>query len=184
MTEYQPADIEGEIFHRNYKQLVDTIKKNFDPNSNHVLIVDDERGIRMKVARDVRGVDKNVVVHEAANGKEALEKLEFIRRTHRKDPLFIVLDLQMPIMDGWATISKLKEDYENAGKAAGVPIIVLSSSSGEKSFALIMKKSVHQGQTGYTPLVSIAKENCVDNSRYDASGQEGLMGWLEYFLNK
>ncbi|TFH18323.1 MAG: response regulator [Lentisphaerales bacterium] len=167
-----------------YATLVATIQRNLDPNSNHVLIVDDERGIRMKVARDVRGVAQNVVVHEASNGKEALEKLEFIRKTHRKDPLFIVLDLQMPIMDGWETISRLKEEYEEAGKAAGVPIIVLSSTSGEKSFALIMKKSVHQGKTGYTPLVSIAKENCVDDSRYDASGEAGLMGWLEYFLNK
>lgn len=164
-----------------YTELLETIKRNMDPNSNTVLIVDDERGIRMKVARDVRSFDPTVVTYEASNGQEALKKLKDIRRKYYRDPLLIILDLQMPIMDGWETIKSLKKEYESEGKSSGIPIIVLSSSSGEKG-TLLGKTSVHDGKTGYEPLVSVAKEACIDKHRYDVSGEKGLITWLKYFL--
>ncbi|MEI6807218.1 MAG: response regulator [bacterium] len=184
MAEHASTDAEGEILHRQYIDLVETIKRNMDPRSNTVLLVDDERGIRMKVARDVKAFDPSIVVYEAGNGKDALEKLTQIRKTHVRDPLFIVLDLNMPIMDGWAVIAKLKEEYESKGRASGIPIIVLSSTSGEKNVAFIMKKSVHESKSGYIPLVTVAKETCVDKRRYDAAGEPGLMNWLDYFVRK
>ena len=163
-----------------YAELVETIKRNMDPESNTVLIVDDERGIRMKVARDVRSFDPHVVVYEAPNGKEALDRLKEIRENYHRDPLLIVLDLHMPVMDGWEVIKRLKQEYESKGKPSGIPIIVLSSTSGEKGL-LIKKKSVHGGKSGYVPLVTVAKEMCIDKRNYDNSGKEGLMKWLEYF---
>lgn len=185
MTNVRPVTTEEERAARdNYEQLLASIKRNMDASTNTVLVVDDERGIRMKVARDVKAFDPGIIVYEAANGKEALEKLASIRKTHFRDPLFIVLDLNMPIMDGWEVIGKLKEDYEQKGLAAGVPIIVLSSTTGEKSYALVMKKSVHSGKSGYTPLVSVAKEACMDKSRYDAAGEKGLLAWIEYFVKR
>ena len=105
-----------------------------------------------------------------------------IREKYLRDPLFIVLDLNMPIMDGWEVIKKLKKEYEDKGKTSGIPIIVLSSTSGEKNVALIMKKTVHEGKTGYTPLITVAKELCVDRSHYDAQGEKGLMAWMEFFV--
>lgn len=163
-----------------YKTLLATIKQNLDPNSNTVLIIDDERGIRMKVARDVKTFAPDVVIYEAANGQEGLTKLAEIRKKYYRDPLFIVLDLNMPVMDGWTVVETLKEEYKKAGKSAGIPIIILSSTSGEKG--LFMKKSVHDGKSGYSPLVSVAKETCVDGKRYDAAGEKGLMSWLSHFL--
>jgi len=50
----------------------------------------------------------------------------------------------------------LKKEYESKGKEAGIPIIAASSTDGEKS-SLLSKKSVHEGKSGYTPLVSVAK---------------------------
>lgn len=165
-----------------YKELLEAIKRNIDPSSNTVLLVDDERGIRMKVARDVRSFDPEIVIYEAANGQEALKKLDEIRKKYYRDPLFIVLDLNMPILDGWEVIKHLKKEYESKGKKTGIPIIVLSSTSGEKG--LLLKSSVHDGKSGYTPLVSVAKEMCVDKSHYDATGQKGLTAWLEYFVKE
>lgn len=46
----------------------------------------------------------------------------------------------------------------------------------------ITKKIVHGSKTGYSPLVTVAKEVCVDKSRYDAAGERGLIRWLEYFV--
>jgi CheY-like chemotaxis protein len=172
----------GDGLPNNYKDLLATINRNMDPNSNTVLLVDDERGIRLKVARDVKAFDSSIVVHEAGNGKEALDKLKEIRAKYFRDPLFIVLDLNMPIMDGWEVVKHLKKEYEEAGKPCGIPIIILSSTSGEKG--VIFKSSVHDGKSGYQPLVSIAKETCTDKGRYDAAGAKGLMAWLKHFLKE
>lgn len=166
-----------------YSEFLESVKRNLDPTSNTVLIVDDEKGIRMKVARTVKGVDETIVIYEAGNGMEALKKLEDIRKTHTRDPLFIVLDLNMPIMDGWEVIRTLKKEYEAQGRDSGIPLLILSSTSGEKGMAFL-KKSVHEGKSGYKPLVSIAKETCVDKSRYDAVGQKGLMSWLKFFVSE
>jgi CheY-like chemotaxis protein len=184
MAEYQPSGGEAAAAHENYKALVASIKRNMDPRSNTVLIVDDERGIRMKVARDVRKFDPNMVVFEAANGQEALKQLSAIRNNYVRDPLLIVLDLNMPVMDGWEVIDKLRQEYEGKGATSGIPIVVLSSTSGEKGKMPFMKKSVHSGKSGYTPLVSVAKEVCIDKSRYDETGEKGLFAWLEYFVGK
>jgi len=163
-----------------YSQLLKYINDNMNPDNNAVLLVDDEKGIRKKVARDVKMFAANVQVYEAGNGMEGLEKVKEIRKTHHRDPLLIVLDLNMPIMDGWAFIEEMKKEYEEKGKAYGTPIIVLSSTSGETG--MIFKKSVHNGKSGYVPLVTVAKESCVDNSRYDASGEKGLDAWLKHFM--
>lgn len=167
----------------NYSKLLESIKRNMDPKKNTVLIVDDEKGIRMKIARDVKAFDPSVVIFEATNGAEALETLDFIRTKYLRDPILIVLDLNMPVMDGWEVINRLKKEYESKGKNAGIPILVLSSTSGEKS-SFLSKKSVHEGKSGYTPLVSIAKENCIDKSHYDAVGEKGFLAWIEIFMGK
>lgn len=166
----------------NYQELLTTIKRNLDPHSNTVLLVDDERGIRLKVARDVKIFDPTIVIYEAINGKQALDKLTEIRTKYFKDPLFIVLDLNMPVMDGWEVIKHLKKEYEEAGKTCGIPIIVLSSTSGEKG--VLFKNSIHEGKSGYTPLISIAKETCTDKTKYDAAGEKGLMSWLKHFIKE
>jgi CheY-like chemotaxis protein len=166
-----------------YLQLLESIKRHMDPASNTVLLVDDEKGIRMKVAREVKAFDPSVVIFEANNGSEALETINLIRNKYIRDPILIVLDLNMPVMDGWEVIKRLKKEYESKGKDAGIPIIALSSTSGEKS-SLLSKKSVHEGKSGYTPLVSVAKESCMEKSHYDAVGEKGLLAWLKFFLKE
>jgi CheY-like chemotaxis protein len=178
-----------------YLKFLRLIKKNLDPEKNTVLIVDDEKGIRKKIARDVRAFDRSVVVFEAANGVEALEMLNFIRTNYVRDPLLMVLDLNMPVLNGWDLIDMLKKEYESKGKAAGIPIIVLSSTSGKtvgmpivvhsekgRQIGMWGKKNVLEGKSGYTPLVAVAKERCVEKSYYDAVGKQGLLAWLEFFI--
>lgn len=180
MAERQQTNLEPTD---NYADFLESIRRNLDPTSNTVLLVDDEKTIRMKVARDVKAFDPTMVIYEAANGAEALEKLKIIRSKYFRDPLLIVLDLNMPVMDGWEVIKTLKKEYEAAGKAQGIPILVLSSTSGEKG-GLFTKHSVHDGKSGYTPLVSVAKEMCTNKSHYDAAGDKGLMTWLKFFVKR
>lgn len=82
----------------------------------NVLIVDDEYGIREVIKEYCLNEDYNVL--EAENGMVALGLLE---RT-RVD--IIVLDIMMPKMDGYTTLSKIREKYD-------VPVIMLSARSEE-----------------------------------------------------
>ena len=195
MTEKQ-VDIESSE-KDDYPKLLKLIKQNMDPKKNTVLIVDDERGVRKKIAREVNAFDPSVVIFEAANGVEALETLNFIRTKYGSDPLLIVLDLNMPLLNGWDLIDMLKKEYKSKGKSAGIPIIVLSSTSGKtigipievlskngRKIGIWGRKSVHEGKSGYTPLVSIAKETCIEKSYYDAVGKKGLLAWLEFFIKE
>jgi CheY-like chemotaxis protein len=175
------VNVGAETANTSYQEFLETVRRNTDPNSNTVLIIDDEKAIRMRVARDVKRFDQTIVTVEAGNGKEGLEKLQQIRAKYYREPLFIVVDLNMPIMDGWEFIETLRKEYEAQGKTAGIPVVVLSSTSGEKG-GFLRKKSVHDGKTGYSPLVTVAKEACADASRYDAKGEQGLMAWFKYFV--
>ena len=127
--EYERFEVEDAG--QSYSSVLESIKKNMDPDNNTALLIDDERGIRKMVARSLKNFAPNLQILEAGNGKEGLETLEKIRKTHNRDPLLIVLDLNMPIMNGWDFIVEMKKNYEAEGKQFGIPIIVLSSTSGE-----------------------------------------------------
>lgn len=179
-TEYHSIDPESQQAKSEYESMIANIERRMDPNSNTVLVVDDEVGIRKFVARSIRKAHPNVVVYEAENGQQGLEMLAEMREKYKRDPLFIVTDLNMPIMDGWDFIKELQKEYTAAGKRQGIPLIVLSSTSGEKGFAFL-KKTVHGGKAHYEPLVAVAKEACTDPSKYMARGEKGLLSWIRQF---
>jgi CheY-like chemotaxis protein len=80
-----------------------------------VLLVDDDTAVRQMLARAL--AFEAFVVVEAANGLEALEQL---RRGCGAG--VIVLDLRMPVMDGWAFRRAQRADP----KIAKTPVVVLS----------------------------------------------------------
>jgi CheY-like chemotaxis protein len=81
-----------------------------------ILVVEDDDAIRALVSDVLR--DDGYVVHEAANGLEALDQLR------RERPDLIVLDLMMPVMDGWTFVEECRRKHD----CDGVPIVVTSAS--------------------------------------------------------
>ena len=71
--------------------------------TRRALIVDDASDIRMLVRSVLRG--RGFEVTEAANGFEALKVLASSER-----PDVIVLDVQMPELDGWDTLAAIRRD--------------------------------------------------------------------------
>lgn len=71
-------------------------------------MVDDERLARDKLRRFLAETEAVSVVGEAANGKEAVERI----REKRPDVVF--LDVQMPGMDGFDVIEELSGDFPPA----------------------------------------------------------------------
>jgi CheY-like chemotaxis protein len=145
-----------------------------------VLVVDDEPTVRRMVSRSMKGLDKDLKVHEAENGQEALDRLAEIRESEGADPVLIVTDLQMPVMDGWEFIDQLWKQCQEKGREFGIPVIVLSGSSGQKG--VLFGKSVHGAKCKYSPIVTIAKEECIKPAKYNMQGEKGLVAWLQYFL--
>jgi CheY-like chemotaxis protein len=86
---------------------------------NLVFVVDDDEGIR-EVLRDILEAE-GYRVATAANGREALAKL----RRDAESPCIILLDLMMPVMDGWA----FRGEQTREPALAAIPVVVLSADS-------------------------------------------------------
>ena len=67
-----------------------------------VLVVDDHELTRFSLKLALSGQENIELVGVASNGQEAIEMVE------RYHPNVIVLDLQMPVMDGWSASSRIK----------------------------------------------------------------------------
>ena len=81
----------------------------------YVLIVDDDTH-SMDVARRILkfyGAD----VYTAANGLIALDIIQHVR------PAFVVSDIEMPVMDGWEFVQRLKNNRETMD----IPVIALTA---------------------------------------------------------
>ena len=84
---------------------------------NKILIVEDDANIRdvLKLSLEFEGYE----VVSAKNGKEGLELL------NTTDPGLILLDLMMPVMNGWEFVDQLKEK----NLFSKYPIVVVSAYS-------------------------------------------------------
>lgn len=79
-----------------------------------ILVVEDDEAILRSVEEIL--ADEGYVVAVASHGKEALELIE------RTPPRLILLDMKMPVMDGWAFAAAY---HESDGPHA--PILVLTA---------------------------------------------------------
>ncbi len=91
-----------------------------------ILVVDDSATVRDLLARRLgrKGFD----VLTASDGQEGVE----VARAERPD--LVLMDLHMPVMDGWDATRRIKGDPE----CAEIPVIVLTAydSSADRSSAL------------------------------------------------
>ena len=86
-----------------------------------VLVVDDDKDVVMLI-RFVLEKDGHEIV-EAHNGREALQLLGVESGETRIRPDAIVLDIMMPVLDGYRTNQEL-QDHEST---RSIPVIVLTA---------------------------------------------------------
>ena len=102
-----------------------------------VLCVDDDEDDQMIVLDTIREIDEAIEVQTALNGKEALELLEKLKNADDL-PCLIIMDINMPLMDGKQTLVQIKKDSD----LNGVPIVIFTTSSSQLDVAFFEQYGV------------------------------------------
>jgi CheY-like chemotaxis protein len=92
------------------------------PALAQIMIVEDNADLRETLAEllNLEGYR----VDDVANGQEALDRLRKV-----PPPRLILLDLMMPVMNGWAFLSELRRDP----RWATIPVVVMSAMADEEA---------------------------------------------------
>jgi CheY-like chemotaxis protein len=108
-----------------------------------ILLVDDDPDCRMLVRDAIAESKVSNNVHEATNGREALDFL--YRRgpwANAPRPGLVYLDIEMPGMDGQAVLKIIKGDPD----LRDIPVVMMTGVSDEKQ----MKQAAEAGANSYT----------------------------------
>jgi CheY-like chemotaxis protein len=122
----------------------------------NVLVVEDDDADAMMIEEALATGDANVAVSRVSDGQEALE---YLRQTDRwpqaTRPDFILLDLNMPRMDGRETLAAIKTDDD----LKVIPVVVLTTSGAVED---IRRSYQHQANAFVTkPMELEAFETAV-----------------------
>jgi CheY-like chemotaxis protein len=94
------------------------------PFTSVILCVDDDEDDLFFIKEIIESQGYSFEINQARNGWEALN---YLQEGLKKDefPCLIIMDMNMPRMDGRQTISKLKENEQ----LAKIPVVVFTTSS-------------------------------------------------------
>ena len=130
---------------------------NFIMNAIRILTVDDHPLLREGIAAVLANEQDMVLIAEAADGREAVEKF----RAHRPD--VTLMDVQMPEVNGIDAIVKIREEFPDAR------IIVLTTYTGDAQAARAFKA----GASGYL-LKSMVRKELIDTIRTVHAGKKRI----------
>jgi CheY-like chemotaxis protein len=96
---------------------------------NTILCVDDDADDLQLLHESLKGASEDYVVLEANNGRKALDILHQLKASGNP-PCLIILDINMPILNGKETLSIIKKDEV----LKSIPIVVFTTSGNEADF--------------------------------------------------
>lgn len=118
----------------------------------HILVVEDDRALRESLCEALEMEGYTAVCVE--NGQAALKYLAAGAR-----PCMILLDLMMPVMDGWT----FRQEMLKHQSWAAIPVIVMTAATQERAAAIasqaILYKPLHMSQ-----VVHLVQEHCPDGA--------------------
>jgi len=112
-----------------------------------VLVVDDDADIRESLSELLEC--EGFAVRTAANGAEAVAKME------AELPCFVILDLMMPVMDGWEVAGRMHDEE----RLATIPVCVVTATPewAPTDSTCVLKKPID-----IDALLAAVRENCTD----------------------
>jgi CheY-like chemotaxis protein len=110
---------QAELFRQGHRDRLSSgqIRVSSPPPGGPVLVVEDDAGIRESVCQILE--DEGFPTVSACNGKEALATL----RSMTPLPRLILLDLMMPVMNGWEFYELISRDKT----VSSIPVVVMSA---------------------------------------------------------
>src|SRR5262245_40833084 len=93
--------------------------------AKHILIVEDDLDVARLLGEVLEAEGYQIAI--AANGCEALDLLR--KNNHRTD--LILLDMMMPVMDGW----KFREEQRKSPALASIPVVTVTADSDARGKA-------------------------------------------------
>jgi CheY-like chemotaxis protein len=115
-------------------------------------VVEDDRALRESLCEALEMEGYTAVCVE--NGQAALKYL-----TSGGRPCMILLDLMMPVMDGWT----FRQEMLKHPTLAAIPVIVMTAATPERTAAIasqaILYKPLHMGK-----VVDLVQEHCPDGA--------------------
>lgn len=109
-----------------------------EPNTINILLVEDDDIAREGIRRALRKARICNPLHEAGNGFEALEMLRGQNCDRVPRPLLVLLDLQMPRMNGFEFLDELRADEE----LKDTVVFVLTTSDADRDKAKAYDRQV------------------------------------------
>ena len=98
----------------------------------YILVVDDDDDFREALSEVL--IEAGYPVQQAENGEVALQQVS------QEQPGIVLLDLKMPVLDGWGVMERMRVDT----RSAPIPILILSAYGFEWEAELL-------GAQGYIP---------------------------------
>ena len=103
--------------------------------SKRILIVEDDPDVAQSVAEVLKASGYSTAV--AANGREALDQLQASVL-----PDLILLDLMMPVMDGW----QFREEQRKSVALDAVPVVIVTADGNARGKAAAIHAAGHVGK--------------------------------------
>ncbi len=120
-----------------------------------ILLADDDPEDRMIMEDTFRQIELSDVIHFVENGENILAYLDAIAETDTL-PSLIVLDLNMPRMNGTQTLKMLKAN----GRYKDIPVIIFSTSIN----TIEMNECIRTGASSYV-VKPVTYTECVHTAR-------------------
>ena len=111
----------------------------------YILVVDDDDDFRETLSEVL--AEAGYPVQQAENGEVALGRIA------EEAPGIVLLDLKMPVLDGWGVVERMRKDP----KSSHIPILILSAYGFEWESELL-------GAQGYVPK-SVGMEEILERVR-------------------
>ena len=102
-----------------------------------ILLIDDDKDDLMLIKHTIREVNDSYLLHEAENGNVAMEYLNNALKTGHL-PCLIVLDINMPVLNGKQFLDIIRKD----NTFAKIPIVVLTTSANSEDINFCNKYNV------------------------------------------
>ncbi|KAH0340028.1 histidine kinase, partial [Aureobasidium melanogenum] len=117
-----------------------SLSRTVAPEDIHILIVEDNKINQRVMSQQLRKL--GCVVHTADHGQDCLDFLEttVFTSNSKNTPLSVILmDLEMPVMDGLTCVRRIREQ-EATGKVTGhVPVIAITANARSEQINIAME---------------------------------------------